>query len=149
MVSLWSHTWGQLDSSLCNLIQNQNKFLETGVVAAGNSHIQEMKKHYLLKTQTLRYSFMHSDSATAPIPSYSIWSGGQYVTQLHIKIGWREVKSCCFGSAKWFWPNVFAQFAEAGKRHSKAVHLLEKSVINVVWLLLPVFDWPIIMMVGY
>jgi hypothetical protein len=69
------------------LIQNQNKFLETGVVAAGNSHIQEIKKHYLLKTQTLGYSFMHSDSATAPIPSYTIWSSGQYVTQLHIKIG--------------------------------------------------------------
>jgi hypothetical protein len=31
-----------------------------------------------------------------------------------------------------FWPNVFAQFAEAGKRHSKAVHLLEKSVINLI-----------------
>jgi hypothetical protein len=24
------------------------------------------------------------------------------------------------GSAKWFWPTIFAQFAEAGKRHSNA-----------------------------
>jgi hypothetical protein len=36
-------------------------------------------------------------------------------------------------------------FAEAGIKRSKAVHLLEKRVINMVWLLLlPVFDWPII-----
>ncbi len=40
---------------------------------------------------------------------------------------------------------MFAQFAEAGKKHNKAVHLLEKSVINMIQLLLPVFDWPIIM----
>jgi hypothetical protein len=40
---------------------------------------------------------------------------------------------------------MFAQFAEAGKNRSKAVHLLEKSVINMIWLLLPVFYWPIIM----
>jgi hypothetical protein len=30
-------------------------------------------------------------------------------------------------------------------RRSKAVHLLEKSVINMICLLLPVFDWPNIM----
>jgi len=41
--------------------------------------------------------------------------------------------------------NIFAQFAEAGKRHSKAKHLLKKSVINMIWLLLSVSDWPIIM----
>ncbi len=40
---------------------------------------------------------------------------------------------------------MFSQVAEAGKRHRKAVHLLEKSVINMIWLLLPGFDWPIIM----
>jgi hypothetical protein len=27
----------------------------------------------------------------------------------------------------------------------KVVHLLENSVINMVWLLHPIFDWPIIM----
>jgi hypothetical protein len=27
---------------------------------------------------------------------------------------------------------IFAQSAEAGKKHSKAVHLLEKSVINMI-----------------
>ncbi len=37
-----------------------------------------------------------------------------------------------------------AQSAEVGKRHSKAVHMPEKSVINMVWLLLLVSDWPII-----
>jgi hypothetical protein len=35
-------------------------------------------------------------------------------------------------------------FAEAGKKRSKVVHLLEKSVINMIWLLVLVFDWPII-----
>jgi hypothetical protein len=41
---------------------------------------------------------------------------------------------------------MFSQFAEAGKKHRRAaVHLLEKSVINMICLLLPGFDWPIIM----
>ncbi len=38
--------------------------------------------------------------------------GAQYVT-LHIKIGWRKVKPCKFGPAKWLWPSSFVQFAEA------------------------------------
>jgi hypothetical protein len=29
-------------------------------------------------------------------------------------------------------PNMFAQFAEAGERRSKALHLPEKSVINMI-----------------
>jgi hypothetical protein len=45
-------------------------------------------------------------------------TGTQYVT-LQIKIGWRKVKACQIGSAKWFWHSIFAQFSEAGKRHSK------------------------------
>ncbi len=40
-----------------------------------------------------------------------------------------------------FSPAYFAQFVGAGEKHSKAVHLLEKSVINMIRLLLPVFDW--------
>jgi len=31
------------------------------------------------------------------------------------------------------------------KRAAKVVHLLEKSVINMMWLLVPVFDWWLIM----
>jgi hypothetical protein len=71
-------------------------------------------------------------------------TGAQYVT-LHIKIGWRNANICWCVSGKWFFCCIFAQFAEAGKKRSKAVHLLEKSVINMIWLLLPVFDWSIIM----
>jgi hypothetical protein len=70
-------------------------------------------------------------------------TGAQYVT-LQKKIGWRKFKTCWFNSAKWFWPSIFAQFAEACKRHSKVEHLPEKSVVNMIWLLLPVFDWTII-----
>jgi hypothetical protein len=29
-------------------------------------------------------------------------------------------KTSQFGSAKWFWPRIFAQFANAGKRHKKS-----------------------------
>jgi hypothetical protein len=29
-------------------------------------------------------------------------------------------------------PSMFAQLAEAGKRHSTALHLREKSVINMI-----------------
>jgi hypothetical protein len=31
------------------------------------------------------------------------------------------------------------------KRHNEVVYLPQKSVINMIWLLLPVSDWPIIM----
>jgi len=51
---------------------------------------------------------------------------------LQIKIGWRKVKTCRFGSAKWFWPDIFAQFAEAGKRHNKAEHLPAERVRNMI-----------------
>jgi hypothetical protein len=30
------------------------------------------------------------------------------------------VKTCWFGLAKWFWPSIVSQDAEAGKRYSKA-----------------------------
>jgi hypothetical protein len=40
---------------------------------------------------------------------------------------------------------MFAQFAEAGKIGSKAVLLLQKSVISMIGLLIPVTDSPIIM----
>jgi hypothetical protein len=39
-------------------------------------------------------------------------------------------------------------FVETGKRHSKVVHLLHKNVINMICLLVPVFDWPNIIMIG-
>jgi hypothetical protein len=61
----------------------------------------------------------------------SIPTGAQYET-LKIKVGWRKVNICCFGSGKWFFSCIFVRFAEAGKKRSKAVHLLEKSVINMI-----------------
>jgi hypothetical protein len=44
----------------------------------------------------------------------------------------KKFKTCQFGSAKWFWASIFAQFADTGKRHNKAQHLPEKSVINMI-----------------
>jgi len=46
---------------------------------------------------------------------------------------------------KGFFSCIFAQFAETSKKRSKSMHLIEKSVINMIWVLRPVFDWPIIM----
>jgi hypothetical protein len=40
--------------------------------------------------------------------------------QCTANFGWRKVKTCQFGSAKWFWPSIFAQDAKVGKRHSRA-----------------------------
>lgn len=42
----------------------------------------------------------------------------------------REVKTCHFGSAKWFWPSIFAEFVEAVKRRSKAVHPAREECDN-------------------
>jgi hypothetical protein len=56
-----------------------------------------------------------------------------------------EEKSKCAGLSheNGFGSCVCAQFLEAGERRSKScVHLLEKSVINMIWLLFPIFDRP-------
>ncbi len=71
-----------------------------------------------------------------------ISSGAKYVI-VHNKIGWRNVKTCLFGSAKRFWLSMIAQFAVASKWQRCAP--AEKRVINMTWLLLSVSDWPIIM----
>jgi hypothetical protein len=76
----------------------------------------------------------------------SIPTGAPYVT-LHIKIGWRKVNICGFSSGNCFFSCKFARSAEASKKHSKAVHMPEKTVINKIWFFLPVFDWLIIMIV--
>ncbi len=47
-------------------------------------------------------------------------------------IGWRKVNICWFGSWQWFFSCIFVWFAEAGKKCSKAVQLLEKSLINMI-----------------
>jgi hypothetical protein len=44
----------------------------------------------------------------------------------------KESQQCEFGLAKWFCPTTFAQLADAGERHSKALHLPEKSIINMI-----------------
>jgi hypothetical protein len=62
-----------------------------------------------------------------------------------MKTRWRKVNICRLCSGKQFFNCIFAIFAEAGKRHSKHMHLLENSVINMISLLLHVFDWRIIM----
>jgi hypothetical protein len=43
------------------------------------------------------------------------------LVQCTINFGcWQRVKTCLFGSAKWFWPSIFGQDYEAGKWHGKA-----------------------------
>jgi hypothetical protein len=76
--------------------------------------------------------------------SKSIPISVQYVT-LHIKIRWRKVNICQFGLGNWFFSCIFVQITKAGNKHNKTVHMLQKSVINMIWLLVLVFDWPIIM----
>jgi len=62
---------------------------------------------------------------------------------LYIKTRGRKVKMCRFSSG--FAPPNVLQFAETSERHSKAVYLIEKSVINMMGLLIPVVDCPNIM----
>jgi hypothetical protein len=50
----------------------------------------------------------------------------------HIKLGSKKVNIKLLGSGKWVFSSMFAEFAEAGKKPSTVVHLLEKSVINMI-----------------
>jgi hypothetical protein len=60
----------------------------------------------------------------------------------------KKVNTCWFGSAQQNgFGNAFLlhSLLRLGKRHNKVVYLPEKSVINMIRPLLPVSDWPIIM----
>ncbi len=61
-----------------------------------------------------------------------------------LKIGWRKVNRCLFGSGNWFLPCMCAQVAEAGKKLCKAMAPAREEC-NKYWLLLPAFDSSIIM----
>jgi len=75
--------------------------------------------------------------------SRSSSSGARYMI-LQSKIGWRKVKMCRFGSGKWFWQGIIGHFVVAGKCHSN-IAPAEESVINMIWLLLSISDWPNVM----
>jgi len=67
--------------------------------------------------------------------------GAQYRT-LQMKIWWRKINICRFNWGNWFFSCMFALLRLVKKR-SKAMHMLEKRVINMIWLLLPLIinDW--------
>jgi hypothetical protein len=39
---------------------------------------------------------------------------------------------CWFGSGKWFWLSIIAEFVVAGETRSTVVHLQKKDVINMM-----------------
>jgi hypothetical protein len=57
-------------------------------------------------------SFVHPEWAARTHPfrgTYRVSVTALYVT-LQNKFGWRKVKTCWFGLAKWLWPKIFAEF---------------------------------------
>jgi hypothetical protein len=59
-----------------------------------------------------------------------------------------ESQKCQFNPRQWLCTCKCTHFAEAAKSRRKPVQLLEKSVINIIRLVSPVFDWPNIMIGG-
>jgi len=43
-----------------------------------------------------------------------------------------KLKHACLAQQNGAWPNSFAQFAQASRRHSKAQDLIEKSIKNMI-----------------
>jgi hypothetical protein len=43
-----------------------------------------------------------------------------------------KLKHACLAQQNGVWPNSFAQFAKASRRHSKAQDLIEKSIKNMI-----------------
>jgi hypothetical protein len=66
----------------------------------------------------------------------------KYLT-FQIKIGWRKVKPCrvWFGSAEWFWPSIFAQFAEATAKEQQCRKLCTTAGVPVCFWLVNHNDW--------
>jgi hypothetical protein len=40
---------------------------------------------------------------------------------VQIKTGYNNVKTCTFGSAKWFWPSIFAQCVQLLKKAQRSL----------------------------
>jgi hypothetical protein len=80
-------------------------------------------------------------SIGSPYGCKSIPSSTQNVT-LHSKIGWRESKHAGLAQQNGFGPqNGFPQFGEIRNFLLLVISHLVHSVINIIWLLLPVSDW--------
>jgi hypothetical protein len=58
-------------------------------------------------------------------------TGAEYVT-LEMKIEGQKVKTCQFGSAKWFWLSILHSLHRLVKRRSKALTPSKKGVLNMI-----------------
>jgi hypothetical protein len=85
--------------------------------------------------------------------SITLWMVFEHLQQcsyviMRSKIGWRKVKTCQFGSGKWIWLSIIAQFAvpaQSCNTNNIQYRPQKKSVINGIWLLLSVSNRSIIM----
>jgi hypothetical protein len=55
------------------------------------------------------------------------------------------MKKSRFGSAKWLWPSIFAQFAQAGKKAQQNLIPAREHCNKYDLTAAPCSDWPIIM----
>jgi hypothetical protein len=62
---------------------------------------------------------------------------------LEIKIEWKKSKYVSLAQQNGFC--TLHNFAEAGKRQSQGYHFPEKTVMNMIWLLFPISELPIVM----
>jgi hypothetical protein len=91
----------------------------------------------------VRYLFIRFFQGSSRALRASHWCS---VVTVHIKIGWRKSQNMLVELRKMvLLLQSFPLFVETGKRHNKVVHLLHKNVIIMTCLLVPVFDWPNIM----
>jgi hypothetical protein len=103
---------------VCGAMQNPQGEVEP--VTIGNGSRWQDRYEDLVEPSFLSLLYTHCLATYVRVQGCKSNSTVAQYVSLQIKIGWRTVKPCWFGSAKWFWPSIFAQFAEAGERHIKA-----------------------------
>jgi hypothetical protein len=62
-----------------------------------------------------------------------------------VKLDEEKFKSAGLAQENGFWLRIIIHYTVTGKRHSNAVHLEKNGLINIIWLLISVSDWPIIL----
>ncbi len=77
--------------------------------------------HRLLSLPHLHHHRNHYPFRDGRVILKSNSTSAEYATPQR-KFGWRKVKTCWFGSTKWFWP--LYSFVEVGKRHSTVLQSL-------------------------
>ncbi len=141
----------RLNHILTQLRFNHNRHLMDGVLVGAGSlwptlHVVILKTTRFVMGSVLSKQVIWAKRTMNPQPHKSISSHAQYVILQRI-IVWRNVKTCGFGSGKWFWLNIHCRVLLWLVKGATMLCTLQKTQCNRYDLTSSqcLFYWPMIM----